>query len=139
MIQNFQELVDCFWYWTRRDGLTKLNTTIHYEKMYLMMLLNQILYNDMIIMVCSVLQIFIKMVENTSRCLFFPKLIGSSIFLILVCSIIPVTIGSPTNNTEVRFDTNDYIGFVSSQLKPPSSIGDLSSNKNIISGWGSHG
>ena len=104
MIQNFQELVDCFWYWARRDGLTKLNTTIHYEKMYLMMLLNQILYNDMIIMVCSVLQIFIKMVENTSRCLFFPKLIGSSILLILVCSIIPATVGSPTNITKVRCD-----------------------------------
>jgi len=42
------------------------------------------------------------MVENSSRSLFFPKLIGSSIVLILICSIIPVTTGASTN------DTNDH-------------------------------
>ena len=54
--------------------------------------------------ICQVLQIFIKMVENSSRYLFFPKLVGSSILLILVCSIIPVTVCSQANNTKVRCD-----------------------------------
>jgi len=68
------------------------------------------------------------MVENSSRCLFFPKLIGSSILLILVCSIIPVTVGSESNNTkdedlsanltnfslieEDRFNVTEHRGFL---------------------------
>ena len=93
---------------THRNGLKKFRTTICYAKTcgsFPNALKPNIKYNFVIILTCLVLQIFIKMVENTSRCLFFPKLIGSSIFLILVCSIIPVAIGSPTNNTKVRFIT----------------------------------